>query len=277
MGKVRPLVNESWFFLCANFVEEPLSTGNMLEGYRSGRTCTNFYSVGTSRTRAATARLYSLVRIENEWENRLLTWSKIVLRKKRNHTFVDPFRDRRHYPMVGVESENPANPAKPSVELEEKLQLDARTKWPILYHCCEGRLWEEASNDSAGGSAAAAGSRAGSAAGQYFPPTFASDGITHCTADVRRILPVLNHFYKSSPLSEAWVCLKMSCDSLAENGAVVKFEAPADVGATKTKSFEGVELFPHIYGGIPVRSVLEVTAVRRDGYSGEFVGIEGVV
>ena len=38
---------------------------------------------------------------------------------------------------------------------------------------------------------------------------------------------------------------------------------------------EEVELFPHVYGGIPIKAVVGVLQVRRGG-DGRFLGIEGM-
>ena len=42
----------------------------------------------------------------------------------------------------------------------------------------------------------------------YYPPTYATDGFTHATADPKYLLEVGNHFYK--PNTSTWRCLKAS-------------------------------------------------------------------
>ena len=46
-------------------------------------------------------------------------------------------------------------------------------------------------------------------------------------------------------------------------------------GGKKGGREEGVELFPHVYGGIPPKAVVGVLQVRR-GEDGRFLGIEGM-
>ncbi|MEM8546712.1 MAG: DUF952 domain-containing protein [Pseudomonadota bacterium] len=129
---------------------------------------------------------------------------------------------------------------------------------PYLFHLVQAELWD----------AAVAGDTT------YFPPTYEQDGFTHATANPDLLLNVANHFYTEVP--GKWLCLQMTVDSLKAGGIDVVFEGTAPVG-DKEADFPGTddELFPHILGGIPPSTVLEVHDVVRTA-DGTFVSVVGV-
>jgi uncharacterized protein (DUF952 family) len=103
----------------------------------------------------------------------------------------------------------------------------------------------------------------------YFAPFYTQDGFTHLTADAAFLLGVANTFYASDP--RAYGVLLLAAPAL---DAVVKWEPPAPVGATASTS-PSTMLFPHLYGGIPVASLLRVLPVTRDA-AGAFLAIDGL-
>jgi len=108
----------------------------------------------------------------------------------------------------------------------------------------------------------------------YYPPTYTDDGFVHATAVPALLLEVANHFYRDVP--EAFVCLRMRIADLEAAGTPVVFEAPAPVGDRPADfDTDGVEVFPHLYGGIPPGAVHAVHPVTRDS-AGTFVAIVGV-
>ncbi len=106
----------------------------------------------------------------------------------------------------------------------------------------------------------------------YFPETYAQDGFTHCTRGRERLMEVGNHFYRDS--ADDWLCLEMSRASVEAAGVEVRYEAAAPVGEQQGE-FAGSEemLFPHVYGGIPVASVLAIYPVARAA-DGSFLFVE---
>jgi uncharacterized protein (DUF952 family)/quercetin dioxygenase-like cupin family protein len=135
---------------------------------------------------------------------------------------------------------------------------------PWIYHAAQRDLWEAARSKGE----------------PYFPPTYATDGFTHGTADPSKILTILNWFYKHT--KGDWVCLRMSEASLREHGITTIFEPAAPVGDSDAHPQEGgdekrqQELFPHVYGGIPPSAVLEEYFVVRSSSDGSFLSIPGV-
>ena len=109
------------------------------------------------------------------------------------------------------------------------------------------------------------------------------DGFTHATAHAPFLLPVANHFYTG--IKEPFLLLVIKPSLLTGQ---VKMEPAAPVGETEALAVHGekeggkeggreeeVELFPHVYGGIPIKAVVGVLQVRRGG-DGRFLGIEGM-
>ena len=113
----------------------------------------------------------------------------------------------------------------------------------VLYHMCQKKMWEEAVQSKKA----------------YYPPTFEVDGyFTHATAVPQRLIETANHFYTKS-VGE-WICLQLSRSALSNVGIITKDEQGLPVGEAKV-SDEWVEskwVCPHIYGGIPTLSSLNV-------------------
>ncbi len=107
---------------------------------------------------------------------------------------------------------------------------------------------------------------------EYYPPFYNSDGFIHATADPSQLLVVGNHFYKSD--TGNWVCLELDPYFLL---GTVKYEAAAPVGniATIHKVDKNAPLFPHIYGSIPLKSVVKIHDIVRSS-DGSFLSIAGV-
>ena len=135
---------------------------------------------------------------------------------------------------------------------------DVHEGHPYLYHLIQADLWNAAVNGDT----------------NYYPPTYDQDGFTHATANPDLLLNVANHFYRD--IAGDWFCLRMTVESLAENGVKVVFEGTAPVG-DKQPNFEGTddELFPHVLGGIPPAAVLGVHTVNRSD-DGTFLAVVGV-
>lgn len=135
---------------------------------------------------------------------------------------------------------------------------EAHMKHPYLFHLVQADLWEAAVKGDT----------------IYFPPTYEQDGFTHATANPDLLLNVANHFYTDVP--GAWLCLQMTVESLEAGGIEVVFEGTAPVG-DKAPDFPGTddELFPHILGGIPPSTVLEVHEVVRSE-DGTFLAVVDV-
>lgn len=55
--------------------------------------------------------------------------------------------------------------------------------------------------------------------GLYFPPAYSNDGFVHACSDPSELIPVGNHFYKSS--KEKWVCMQIDVSLL---DCEIKFE-----------------------------------------------------
>eukprot|EP00607_Mallomonas_marina_P001484 CAMPEP_0182427272 /NCGR_PEP_ID=MMETSP1167-20130531/16625_1 /TAXON_ID=2988 /ORGANISM="Mallomonas Sp, Strain CCMP3275" /LENGTH=112 /DNA_ID=CAMNT_0024609395 /DNA_START=169 /DNA_END=504 /DNA_ORIENTATION=- len=100
----------------------------------------------------------------------------------------------------------------------------------------------------------------------YYPPTYSSDGFIHATALPNMLLDVANHFYKGAPGD--WICVEIS-PSLLDSPVI--YEAAAPVGDKKAYN-DSCQKFPHIYGGIPRRSVVNVFSIYRDT-DGTFLSI----
>ncbi len=122
-----------------------------------------------------------------------------------------------------------------------------------IYHMCDEAVFNQQTEHGA----------------DYYPPHYQVDGFVHATADPNQLLQVGNHFYKSD--TGSWICLEL--DPFALLGTV-KYEAPAAVGNIAALEHDGAPKFPHIYGGIPVRSVVKKLKITR-GSDGSFLSIEG--
>ena len=133
-----------------------------------------------------------------------------------------------------------------------------------LYHMCEVSAWKAAVDSGAA----------------YFPPTFHQDGgFTHASLVPKNLIDTANHFYTAS--KDDWVCLKLCGSEVLKNkcGIVTVFEEPKSVGMTEVKDEWMNQVFPHIYGGIPVSItgiVTETYPMKRDTSSGRFLSITGL-
>lgn len=141
---------------------------------------------------------------------------------------------------------------------QNKQTSETHLKHPYVFHLIQADLWKASVDQGK----------------TYYPPTYQQDGFTHATANPSLLLNVANHFYRDVP--GQWLCLRMTVDSLRKGGIDVVFEGTAPVG-DKEANFEGTgdELFPHIMGGIPLSTVLEVHEVFRAS-DGSFLSIAGV-
>lgn len=104
----------------------------------------------------------------------------------------------------------------------------------------------------------------------YFPPTYGVDGFVHATEKPDELLGVGNHFYKQSVGD--WICLEL--DPYYLLGTVV-YEGAAAVGDIAAMEHKSSKL-PHIYGGVPVKSVRRKLKINR-GSDGSFHSIQGLV
>jgi uncharacterized protein (DUF952 family) len=127
------------------------------------------------------------------------------------------------------------------------------TRGPFIpiYHMCDKSLYDQKTIDG----------------NDYFPPTYSVDGFIHATENPTELLSVGDHFYKNVP--GEWICLELNPYYLL--GTVV-YEAAAGVGNIEAMEHNSSKL-PHIYGGIPVRSVVRKLKIVR-GSDGSFLSIE---
>ena len=119
---------------------------------------------------------------------------------------------------------------------------------PSIFHVARKERWERAKAEGK----------------TYFPETYDQDGFVHGTANAERLIEVLNTFYTDKPGS--FVCLRLSVASIEKANVKLVFEEAMPVGNKEGKALRnGPELFPHLYGGIKIESVLEELPVRRAG------------
>lgn len=98
-------------------------------------------------------------------------------------------------------------------------------------------------------------------AGQYVAPSLATEGFIHCST-ARQALPVARKFYGGQT---GLVWLEVDPARLT---SVLKWERPSD-GVVPPGVREG-EAFPHVYGPINLRAVLQVVDFETDA-NGEFL------
>ena len=91
----------------------------------------------------------------------------------------------------------------------------------------------------------------------YLPAEYDDEGFVHCTAGDALMLEVANRFYRDVPGD--FVLLVIDPDRLT---SPLKWEPPEDGPAP---------LFPHIYGPIDAKAIVEVRPVQR-GADGTFLG-----
>ncbi len=91
----------------------------------------------------------------------------------------------------------------------------------------------------------------------YVPEQFARDGFIHCTNEATRLIEIANHYYRNDP--RPYVALKINLNAVPARAV---YEDSANE-------------FPHIYGDLPVESVINVLPVER-GEGGTFKRLEGL-
>ena len=114
----------------------------------------------------------------------------------------------------------------------------------------------------------------------YFPPTFVQDGrFTHATHIPSKLLTTANHFYKST--QGDWICLELDREILeSKYGIVTIFECAKSVGNIDTSDEWKDDVYPHVFGGLPVNMegvVTNVYKMSRNKEDGTFLSIDGLV
>lgn len=132
-----------------------------------------------------------------------------------------------------------------------------------LYHMCQSSLYNESISSKMA----------------YFPPTFVQDGrFTHATSIPANLISTANHFYTGT--QGDWICLELDREVLEKKlGIVTLFESAKPVGDVDAGDDWKDDVFPHIFGGIPVCVEGVVTKVfkMKRSEDGSFLGIEGLV
>lgn len=135
---------------------------------------------------------------------------------------------------------------------------DVRT----IYHMCQTSAYENAKSDNTA----------------YYPPTFVADGrFTHATAVPANLITTANHFYTTT--KGDWICLELDRTVLEKLGIITLFECAKPVGDVGTDEDWKDDVFPHVFGGIPVQVegvVTNVYDMKRDD-KGTFLSIDGLV
>lgn len=93
----------------------------------------------------------------------------------------------------------------------------------------------------------------------YFPAAYGEEGFIHCTLGDELMLKIANRFYRN--VEGDFVLLVLDPLKVEEYGSPIKWEEATDMK----------EIFPHIYGGIDRRAVVEVRKFQRTD-DGTFVG-----
>lgn len=114
----------------------------------------------------------------------------------------------------------------------------------------------------------------------YFPPTFVQDGrFTHATHVPSTLLTTANHFYKST--HGDWICLELDREVLeSKYGIVTIFECAKSVGNIDTGDEWKDDVYPHVFGGLPLNMegvLTNVYKMSRDEEDGTFLSIDGLV
>ena len=131
-----------------------------------------------------------------------------------------------------------------------------------IYHMCQTSIYEKAMKEKTA----------------YFPPTFHQDGkFTHATAIAANLVTTANHFYTET--KGDWVCIELDRDALEKLGLVTIFESAKPVGDIDTDGDWKNDVFPHIFGGLPlhVDGVLTNTYKMKRSDDGTFLSIDGLV
>ena len=93
----------------------------------------------------------------------------------------------------------------------------------------------------------------------YLPAEYDKDGFIHCTSGDELMIKVANRFYRN--VSGDYVLLVIDVKKLEDPASPVKWEKASEFDA----------LFPHIYGPIDRKAVVEIRRVQRAD-DGTFVG-----
>ncbi|CAF2635923.1 unnamed protein product [Rotaria sp. Silwood2] len=93
----------------------------------------------------------------------------------------------------------------------------------------------------------------------YLPAEYDKDGFIHCTSGDELMIKVANRFYKN--VAGDYVLFVIDTMKLKDPASPVKWE----------KASEFDSLFPHIYGPIDRKAIVEVRSVQRAD-DGTFVG-----
>ena len=95
----------------------------------------------------------------------------------------------------------------------------------------------------------------------YIPKAFVQEGFIHCTSDLDLLVNVANAYFADLP--EALLALEIDPIRLA---APLKFEPPAPPPDAPARSgyADPDQLFPHIYGPLNRRAIINCFALRRD-------------
>lgn len=100
------------------------------------------------------------------------------------------------------------------------------------------------------------------------PPSYDTEKFVRTSHDVNRLVETANCFYqKSSPPTEAWICLEIDTMGLGMNQIETKMVPSETVPDLKC---------PHVYGKIPEETVRNIYQVQRDASTGEFSIITGL-
>lgn len=133
-----------------------------------------------------------------------------------------------------------------------------------LYHLVEKSLWKQLtcvskSNDKTTNSSQ-----------EYFPPTYKKDGFTHLCKYPEQLIDIANTFYKDIKGDFQVLCIDQEKIS-----GKVKFEPAAAVGEKPVDEKKKGFLYPHLYSGIRIDSVVKVLDVERHS-NGNFVSVIGI-
>lgn len=108
----------------------------------------------------------------------------------------------------------------------------------MIYHITHRRAWQTALGT-----------------GQYVAESLTTEGFIHCSTH-SQILPVAENFYKGQ---EGLILLVVEPARLS---SPLKWESPS--GGSSPPGVPQGELFPHIYGPIPIDAVSHVMDLEKD-------------
>jgi uncharacterized protein (DUF952 family) len=145
-----------------------------------------------------------------------------------------------------------------------QMSVNAPANWPQylakgasrpIYHMCDAAAFQAGTENGA----------------VYYPPTYQADGFVHASAFPADLVACGNNFYKN--VRGDWICISLNPNML---DGEVKYEPAAPVGNIASNVTSNEPKFPHIYGGIPAKSVIRTYKIVR-GENGEFLSIAGLV